>query len=728
MRVPRVELRSVKVQSFNPAPNRRRCRPRASSGPKLEAGLAGGVQLKAWAQPRAWTQPRAWAVGVGLCLVSLASGPGDLNAQTAENGGRPSGQAESTDNRSFFDRLFGRKQEPEQPVIPVPDAVPYDVTIDVVGDDDTLEQRIRDASNLEELKKSPPSGAEGLVQRASADLPRLFSTMAALGYYEAKITVTAAGIDVDAAAAAARVNTARRAGAVPVVINVNPGRLFTFGSLKAVNAATGAAVDPPEAWARLRFAPGQPAESSVVLSAEAALVARFRDLGHAFAKAVKRDAIVDYATGQMDVTLRVEPGPLVRFGDVKISGTDRLNPGFIRRRVTFQPGDVFSTTALDDFRRELNSYDIFDSVRIREGSALNDAGELPIDVDVKERLPRFVGFSAKYSNTDGPSVNAYWGHRNLFGNGERLRLDATVAGASGKILGADGQEVTWRDRLGFNVGATFEVPGIFTVEDDLIVKANYLRNVTENYTQQGFVGSIGVKREFSKEFTGQVGLSFERAKFMRAYSDVNGAGRYYTLVGIPVEATYDTTDSKLDPTRGFRLTGTVTPYPSFLGSTVGMTVMTGTASGYLSLDKDSRYILAARVRMGSIVGASLYDVPPPHRFFAGGGGSVRGYDYQSIGPTDAFGRVIGGRSLLEGSVEMRMKVTDTIGIVPFFDAGCAFRDSVPSFDDDGIKYSAGIGLRYYTSLGPLRLDVARGLNRDKGDPPYGIYMSLGQSF
>lgn len=685
--------------------------------------------LRVHRRPKVVAYPRFWAAGVGFCLVSLVADPAELRAQgtSQAGGGTGTAQAESTDNRSFFDRLLGRKKEPEQPVIPVPDAVPYEVKIDVKGDDDTLEQRIRDASNLEDLRKSPPSGAEGLVQRAAADMPRLFSTLAALGYYEAKITVTVAGVDVDSPSAAAQVNSARRAGPVPVVINVDPGRQFQFGSLKAVNAATGAAVAPPEAWAKLNFEAGDPAESSVVLAAEAALVARFRDIGHAFAKAVKRDAIVDYATGKMDVTLRVEPGALVRFGDVTIAGTDRLNPGFIRRRVTFRPGDLFSTAALDDFRKDLNSYDLFDSVRIREGDKLNAAGELPISVDVKERLPRFVGFSAKYSNTDGPSVNAYWGHRNLFGNGERLRLDATVAGASGQILGADGKELPWRDRLGFNVGATYEVPGIFTVKDDLVVKANYLRNVTENYTQQGFIGSVGVKREFSEQFTGQIGLSVERAKFTHTYSEFERSGTYYTLVGIPIEATYDTTDSKLDPTKGFRVTGEVTPYPSFLGSTIGMTEMKGSVSGYLSFDKESRYILAARVKMGSIVGASLYDVPPPHRFFAGGGGSIRGYDYQSIGPKDAFGRVIGGRSLLEGSVEMRMKVTDTIGIVPFVDAGGAFRDSVPTFDED-IKYAAGIGLRYYTSLGPLRLDVARGLNRDKGDPPYGIYLSLGQSF
>ncbi|MFC7399201.1 autotransporter assembly complex family protein [Chelatococcus sp. GCM10030263] len=645
---------------------------------------------------------------------------GAANAQTA-------GQAGKDNDRSFFDWLFGRKKEPEQPSIPVPDAVPYTLTLNVAGDDDTLTGRLRDSSNLEELKESPPSGAEGLVQRAAADLPRLYAALSALGYYEGKVTITAAGADVDSPAAPARINGARRAGPVPVAINVDPGRRFVFGSLRAENAATRQPVPLPEEWEKLKFTAGEPAESTVVLAAEAALVARFRDLGYAFAKAVKRNAVVDFASDTMDVTLRVDPGPLVHFGEVTVSGTERLNPDFIRRRVTFQPGDVFSTKALDDFRQDLNAYNVFDSIRIREGTALDEEGQLPITVDVKERLPRFVGFGARYSNTDGPAVNAYWGHRNLFGNAESLRLDATVGAGQGDIKTATGQDASWRERLGFNVGATFEKPGIFTVKDDLVVKANFLRNVTENYTQQGFIGSIGVRRKFSDELTGQIGLSFERAKFTNVVDPLERNGRYYTLVGIPIEATYDTTDSKLNPTRGYKVTAAVTPYPALLGSTVSMTEMHGSVSGYLSFDKDSRFILAGRIGIGSIVGADLYDIPPPHRFYAGGGGSIRGYTYQSIGPKNIFGRVIGGRSLLETSLEMRMRVTETIGIVPFMDAGGAFRDSFPSFDEE-IKYSAGLGLRYYTSLGPLRLDVARGLNRSPGDPPYGIYLSFGQSF
>jgi translocation and assembly module TamA len=660
----------------------------------------------------------ALAVAVGLC--TLVAGPGESRAQTT-------GGTSSSDNRSFFDWLFGRKKEPEQPVIPVPDAVPYTLTINVAGGDDTLTQRLSDSSNLEELKASPPSGAEGLVQRAAPDAPRLYTALSALGYYEGQVTITAAGVDVNAPAAIARINGARRAGPVPVVVNVDPGRLFAFGSLRAENTATKEVVEPPAEWQKLKFAPGQPAVSTVVLAAEAALVARFRDMGYAFAKAVKRNAVVDFSSDTMDVTLRVDPGPLVRFDHLTVTGTERLNPDFIRRRATFQPGDVFSTKALEDFRRKLTGYDLFDSVRIREGTALNAEGELPVTVDVKERLPRFVGFAARYSNTDGPAVNAYWGHRNLFGNGERLRLDATVGAGQGDIKTATGQAASWRQRLGFNVGATFEKPGIFSVQDDLVVKGNVLREVTQNYTQQGFIGSIGVRRTFSDQLTGQIGLSVERARITDVVDPLVRNGEYYTLVGVPVEATYDTTDSKLNPTRGYRVTASVTPYPTFFGSTVGMTEMRGSASTYLSLDKDSRYILAGRIGLGSIVGAGLYDIPPPHRFYAGGGGSIRGYAYQGVGPKNIFGRVIGGRSLLEASVEMRMRITETIGIVPFMDAGGAFRESFPTFDEQ-VKYSAGLGLRYYTSLGPLRLDVARGLNRSPGDPPYGIYLSFGQAF
>lgn len=512
---------------------------------------------------------------------------------------------------------------------------------------------------------------------------------------------------------------------MPVKVTVIPGEQYVFGKFALINAVTRQPLPSPD-WSKLGVKAGDPALSASVLSAKSALVGFFRQQGYAKARVPGRQATVDHSRHVMDVVFQVDVGPLTKFGPVTVSGTDRLDPDFITARVPFKEGEIFSPEAVARLRRELSNYDVFDSVRIIEADHLTANDELPIEVRVGERLPRFVGFGAKYSTTEGPAANVYWGHRNLFGGAERLRLEAQVSGANVDTINGR-TRARIMDKLGYRIGASFLKPGIFTVKDDLVVEAAGLKEITKTYTRQGFIGSLGIKRTFSDELTGQIGIDVERAKYTaptNMYYDHSG---WYTLVGVPVQMSYDNTGDKLNPTKGIKLSGKVTPYPSFLGSTVDMTKLDATASGYLPLDDDARYVLAGRVRFGSIVGPALGDVPPPHRFFAGGGGSVRGYDYQSLGPTNAAGVVIGGRSLFEGSAEVRTKITDTIGIVAFADAGMAFRSSAPSFDET-LRYSAGLGLRYYTSIGPIRLDVARGLNREQGDPPYGLYISLGQSF
>jgi translocation and assembly module TamA len=193
-----------------------------------------------------------------------------------------------------------------------------------------------------------------------------------------------------------------------------------------------------------------------------------------------------------------------------------------------------------------------------------------------------------------------------------------------------------------------------------------------------------------------------------------------------VDVAYDTTDNLLDPSRGIRFNGTVEPF-AYLGNSGAGPVMTkGSVSTYHAFDEDNRYIIAGKVAAGSIAGANLFDIPPQRRFYVGGGGSLRGFDYQSASPRNARGDIIGGMSFFTASAEMRVKITDTIGIVPFLDMGSAFASEIPDFN--GLRYSAGVGLRYYTALGPIRFDVAVPLNPRAGDSKYGIYVSLGQSF
>ena len=233
---------------------------------------------------------------------------------------------------------------------------------------------------------------------------------------------------------------------------------------------------------------------------------------------------------------------------------------------------------------------------------------------------------------------------------------------------------------------------------------------------------MAIRHRFSDTFAVQAGLEVETGQSSDALGRLD-----YTLVGTPVAVTYDSTDSLLDPTEGVRASASVAPYPSFFGSDPGIVITKGQASTYYALDEEARYVLAGRIGFGSIVGADLAEIPANRRFFAGGGGSVRGLEYRTLGPKSPFGDPIGGRSLLEGSVEARIKVTDTIGIVPFVDAGTAFEGSLPDFDER-IRVSAGLGLRYYTGIGPIRLDVAFPVTREKGDSPAAVYISLGQAF
>ncbi len=629
----------------------------------------------------------------------------------------------SAEEPGFFARLFGQKDEQET-ATPVPDPTSYTVSIEVPENKD-LVSKLEAASNLKEHVKTLPSGGSGLVRRALSDEDRLIKALSALGYYGANVSITVAGVDVRSSIAIQRAEMERLRGtAIPVKIVVKPGQLFKINTVRIL--AEGKVGDIPlPAQDEIGLPIGAEARSAPVLAAERKIVDYARNKGFAFAKVVKREVVVDHASALMDISFRVRLGKRAHFAQTVVTGANNL-PGFVEKRIPWNPGDEFSPEEEARLRKDLQKYDVFQSIRIREEDGDEATGAVPITVEVKERAPRFVGFGAKYSTTDGAALNAYWGHRNLFGGAERLRLDAQVSGVN-LDQPENGKKLSLTDQMGYRFAATFTKPALFSIKDEFVVTPAYVREVTQNYTREGFLGAASLKYQFNDRLSGEVGLDVERAKFSRFAPDSYRGSDWYTLVGIPVTLKYDTTTDLLDPKQGYKISGTVEPFSSALGSSTDMTLFKANASAYYPIDEAQRYVLAGRVGFGSIVGADLLDIPPPRRFFAGGGGSVRGYDYQSLGPQNTQGDVIGGRSLFEASAELRMKVTDTIGIVPFFDMGGAFESSYPDFKNS-IRYSAGIGLRYYTAIGPIRVDLARGLNRQEGDPQFGLYISVGQAF
>jgi translocation and assembly module TamA len=614
------------------------------------------------------------------------------------------------------------------PAPPAAAAVPgvsYVTTFAVDGGDADVEKIATETSTLKALEKDAPPGPPGLVGRAKADIERIAAALTATGRYGAIVDVTAAGKPVSSEQAADAVQ--RSPKPVPVVVHIQPGPVFTFGEVRIQSLDSGAgqaaAIDPK----KVGLSPGAPAPSAAVFSAESRIVDQLRNDGYPFAAVKGRDAVADHQRKQLDVTIRVAAGPRAPLGEVTITGTKEVDPRVVLGRVPFKPGERYSPKKVAELRDEVAKLDVFSSVRIREGTAPDAQGRVPIAIEVEEKKFRYVGAAAKYDSIDGASVSTYWGHRNLWGGAEKLRLEV----GAGRLITNKPADYEYTAK------AHFEKPGVWTGFDDLLVDVEALRERPDAYDRDGVRAAAAIRRRLTSAFSAQIGIEAEGSTIRDTFGEKN-----FVLLGIPVGITFDNTDSKLDPSTGFRAIVTAAPYYNFQGESKSLNILKGQVSTYFALDEDKRYILAGKIGFGSMVGPkSLEDVPANRRFFAGGGGSIRGFAYQSASPfcervtpkprkalDCKDDQPIGGRSLLETSVEARVKITDTIGIVPFVDAGAAFDKSIPSFKED-IRVGAGIGLRYYTAIGPIRADVATPIvGKSKNDSRVAFYISIGQSF
>ena len=410
-----------------------------------------------------------------------------------------------------------------------------------------------------------------------------------------------------------------------------------------------------------------------------------------------------------------------------VAGTKTFPASVVRSFIDLEEGDPYSPQSLERAKTSVRTIPAVGSVRVVESPALDAAGELPITFDVDERMRHAVGASAQYSTIDGPTGQVFWEDRNLFGGAEFLRLEADLLYAPETIGPLQTIGGLSDSNLGGRLAAHFLKPALGGSPNDLLFDATAERVSTSygsyiGYTVDDVDASAAIRHRFSQELSLQAGLDAQKGFATDILGTVN-----YTLIGTPISLQYDNTDDKLDPKRGVRVSATLSPYPTFLGSSLDLLTARVRASTYYALDEDQRYVLAGRVDVGGETGAELSAIPANLRYYAGGGGSVRGYQYDSLGPMGPFNSVIGGRSVFDASLELRVRLTDTIGLAPFFDAGNAFVSSAPDFSQP-LHMGAGLGLRYYTSFGPIRLDVAAPINRRPGDSPVAVYVSIGQSF
>jgi translocation and assembly module TamA len=631
-----------------------------------------------------------------------------------------------------FDLLdfFGR----EKPPAASQEALPYAIAFDIPGASTKLIEALRNASRLYKLRQDAPADGDSLVQRAAGDLGPLIDTLWGAGNYGTTVVINVAGVpltidDVAAARATAAAEAYRARAAVPVGIKVETGPIYRVRDISIIDAATGQPFPPTIIPARVvKSVPGDPARAADIRAARAAVIDHFRAKSHPFAKVIDTKPVVYHRLRVMDVVIVLDPGPKVPFGSATVAGKTGVDPAVVRSFIYAEPGKPYSPAVIAESRKSILQLPAISSARIREGEEIDAAGGVPLIAEVTDRKLRIVGLSARYSSLDYPAVRAFWQHRNLFGGAESLRLetDFFIPPRTTSSFYDTIEHLRWSDLAG-RVSASFIKPALEGTRDDLLLNALIEKDRTGGdqfggYTSQRVGANAAIRHRFSSTFFTQIGFVAEAGRTSDTLGNID-----YLLFGAPASVSYDSTNHLLDPTNGMRFAGSVTAYPSFLGSSVGMAEGRAQASTYFALDENARIVLAGRTAIGSVAGAGLSDIPANHRFYAGGAGSVRGYRYRSLSPLGPTGEVIGGRSLVEASLEARIKVTDTIGIVPFVDVGNAFLASYPDFGEP-LRVATGVGLRYYTAIGPIRVDAAFPLNRRDGDDTYAIYVGIGQAF
>ena len=564
-----------------------------------------------------------------------------------------------------------------------------------LGDPAALIDRFKQQSALEQGDEDRANAAQ-IDRRARADAELLTSLLQSEGYYAAEVEPRIA-LDGE------RLN---------VVLSAAPGPRYTFRSveLPGLEAAGAEAAKLRDSFA---VKAGDPVVADRVIAADVALKVALGEEGFALAEVGEQDILLNHQDATATLVLPVTPGPVARFGDIRVTGQPPFSPRHVGRIARFRKGDTYERSDVDDLRRALIATGLVASVDTRL-VPVGQGETVDIAVHLEPAPMRTIAGELGYGTGEGVRLEASWQHRNFF-NPEGALTVRGVAGTQEQLAAVSLRRNNFRRR---DQVLTAQVSASNVDRDAFAAKTLLLSAGIER--QSNFIWH----KKWTWSLAGELIATDERDTIE---STGERRRRTFFIGALPASLTYDGTDDLLDPTEGFRLGGRVSPELSLHGGTFGYARSQIDASGYIPAT--DRVVLAGRVRLGTILGAGRDDIAPSRRFYAGGGGSVRGYGYQRLGPRDADGDPIGGRSLAEFALEARIRLRafgGDFGIVPFIDGGTLSTKSSPDFGD--WQFGAGLGVRYYSSFGPIRVDVGTPLNPQSDDSKVAVVVSLGQAF
>lgn len=537
-----------------------------------------------------------------------------------------------------------------------------------------------------------------IVSSAQADYRRLLAVLYSKGYFGPTIE-----IKLDGREAASILAVTPPARVSKATISVDPGRQFRFGTVEI--SPLSQSMTLPDALKN-----GETASITSLQSAAASAVSGWRDEGHAKAEVTEQQITARHRSAEIDAKVRIDPGPKLTFGALRVRGESAVRRERIIEIAGLPEGEQFSPEEIKDAAARLRRSGAFRSVAMIEGEVSDTGDTLPINLRVADNKPRRLGFGGEFATIEGVTLSGFWLHRNIFGGAESLRFDAEIGGIGGDTGGID-----------YLLGTRFERPATFRKDINFFALGEVEQEDEPNYFSRRVSVGAGFTYFATDEHTYRFGLGFSRAITEDAFGDSD-----YTIFLLPVGATYDYRNNELDARRGFYADAKLTPFVAIAGTDNGLLSELDFRT-YLTAGETSPTTLALRAQLGSLVGPSLRDAPADFLFYSGGGGTVRGQDFESLGVDVGGGDIVGGRSFLGLSAEVRLRTTGSLGYVGFVDAGYIGEESFP--DGSGEWHSgAGIGIRYETPIGPLRFDVGVPTSGDTDGENFQLYFGIGHSF
>ncbi len=562
----------------------------------------------------------------------------------------------------------------------------------LADENEDLATQIENSSLARAALEREDSDATDVVAAAKADYRRILEVLYANGYFDSEISIKVNGEE------ASTVSPFAEFSALPdVAAEVFAGPAFTFGNTEISPLAPNTKL-PDE------FRPGGPARSSTIRAAVDRGVRAWRDAGYPRAALAGQDLRARHPDRELDVTLGLETGPKLRFGELSVSGVSRIDAQRVLEIAAVPTGEVFSPKELTDAQRRLVDTGVFRSAVVRESAENNPDGTVDVEIEVQEERLRRLGFGAEYGTSDGIGVSAYWFHRNLLGGGERLRFDANL-----------NQQLDGNEALEYSLGVLFRRPATPRPLTDLVLSMVASRDDNNDFREDQISAEILFDRTFTDAFSLASGLRFTATE-----TDFKPGVQNFVTLGVPLRATYDVRDFETNAKSGYYVQSELFPFYGTKDAESGVRFYLDTRF-YQSFGETEDLTFAVRGQLGSVFGAASGEVPESFLFLSGGSGTVRGQPYESLGIETPIG-TLGGTEFAAASLEVRYDLQNDFGVVGFFDFGY-----VGDENQSGSHSGAGLGVRYNTPIGPLRLDVAAPVSGDTNDGVQ-LYFGIGQAF